>query len=190
MVLLLTLAAPFLVAAEKPVLVPDISARQVQIRYSFKGAQLLLFGAVHFFLIWWGDILITYALIGFLALAFRNAAPRALIVTAVVLIAVQFAMYAAMTLYGLDLQEPVLNGTATPEQLKSWEELTRDTIMPNAQHRAEALALYRGPWTALVHHQLTEKTFFPLGGLIAFGAETLGYMLLGIAIIGTACFGP
>ena len=38
--------APLLIGAEKPVLVPDISARQVQIRYSFTGAQLLLFGAV------------------------------------------------------------------------------------------------------------------------------------------------
>ncbi|HEY6049576.1 MAG TPA: TIGR02186 family protein [Sphingomicrobium sp.] len=37
---------PLLIGAEKPVLVPDISARQVQIRYSFTGAQLLLFGAV------------------------------------------------------------------------------------------------------------------------------------------------
>jgi uncharacterized protein (TIGR02186 family) len=44
--LLLLLLAPLLVAADKPVLVPDISARQVQIRYSFTGAQLLLFGAV------------------------------------------------------------------------------------------------------------------------------------------------
>ena len=42
----LALLAPLLIAAEKPVLVPDISARQVQIRYSFTGAQLLLFGAV------------------------------------------------------------------------------------------------------------------------------------------------
>jgi uncharacterized protein (TIGR02186 family) len=42
----LVFLAPLLVAAEKPVLVPDISARQVQIRYSFTGAQLLLFGAV------------------------------------------------------------------------------------------------------------------------------------------------
>jgi uncharacterized protein (TIGR02186 family) len=40
------LLAPLLIAADKPVLVPDISARQVQIRYSFSGAQLLLFGAV------------------------------------------------------------------------------------------------------------------------------------------------
>jgi uncharacterized protein (TIGR02186 family) len=43
---LLLAFAPLLVAAEKPVLVPDISARNVQIRYSFTGAQLLLFGAV------------------------------------------------------------------------------------------------------------------------------------------------
>lgn len=44
--LLLLSLAPLLTAADKPVLVPDISARQIQIRYSFTGAQLLLFGAV------------------------------------------------------------------------------------------------------------------------------------------------
>jgi uncharacterized protein (TIGR02186 family) len=44
--ILLALLAPMMIAADKPVLVPDISARQVQIRYSFTGAQLLLFGAV------------------------------------------------------------------------------------------------------------------------------------------------
>ncbi len=38
--------APLLIAADKPVLVPDVSARQVQIRYSFAGGQLLLFGAI------------------------------------------------------------------------------------------------------------------------------------------------
>jgi uncharacterized protein (TIGR02186 family) len=43
---LVALLAPLLIAADKPLLVPDISARQVQIRYSFSGAQLLLFGAV------------------------------------------------------------------------------------------------------------------------------------------------
>jgi uncharacterized protein (TIGR02186 family) len=43
---IIALCAPLLIAADKPVLVPDISARQVQIRYSFTGAQLLLFGAV------------------------------------------------------------------------------------------------------------------------------------------------
>ncbi len=44
--ILLAALAPLLIGADKPVLVPDVSARQVQIRYSFSGAQLLLFGAV------------------------------------------------------------------------------------------------------------------------------------------------
>jgi uncharacterized protein len=144
---------------------------------------LLLFGALHFFLIWWGDILVTYALIGFLALAFRNAGPRALIISAVVLIFVQFALYASMTFYALELQGPVFDGTATAGQLREWEQLNRDTIMPSARHRVDTIALYLGPWTTLVHHQLTEKTFFPLAGLFAFGAETLAYMLLGMATL-------
>ena len=38
--------APLLMAQAKPVLVPDISSRSIQIRYSFSGAQLLLFGAI------------------------------------------------------------------------------------------------------------------------------------------------
>ena len=43
---ILMLLAPLLIGAAKPQLVPDVSARQVQIRYTFSGAQLLLFGAV------------------------------------------------------------------------------------------------------------------------------------------------
>jgi len=38
--------ALLLMGAAKPVLVPDISSRKVEIRYSFTGAQLLLFGAI------------------------------------------------------------------------------------------------------------------------------------------------
>jgi uncharacterized protein (TIGR02186 family) len=42
----LAVLALFLMAQSKPVLVPDVSARRVEIRYSFTGAQLLLFGAI------------------------------------------------------------------------------------------------------------------------------------------------
>jgi acyl-coenzyme A synthetase/AMP-(fatty) acid ligase len=38
--------APLLIGAAEPVLVPDVSARSIEIRYSFSGAQLLLFGAI------------------------------------------------------------------------------------------------------------------------------------------------
>jgi uncharacterized protein (TIGR02186 family) len=45
-VLTIAALAPLLMAAAKPLLVPDISSRQVEIRYTFSGTQLLLFGAV------------------------------------------------------------------------------------------------------------------------------------------------
>jgi uncharacterized protein (TIGR02186 family) len=38
--------APLLLGAAEPVLVPDVSARSIEIRYSFSGAQLLLFGEI------------------------------------------------------------------------------------------------------------------------------------------------
>jgi uncharacterized protein (TIGR02186 family) len=40
------LAWGLLVAADEPVLVPEVSQRQVEIQYSFTGADLLLFGAI------------------------------------------------------------------------------------------------------------------------------------------------
>ncbi|MEO6579858.1 MAG: TIGR02186 family protein [Sphingomicrobium sp.] len=40
------LAAPLLIGASNPVLVPDVSTRSIEIRYSFTGAELLLFGAI------------------------------------------------------------------------------------------------------------------------------------------------
>ncbi len=45
-ILALAAAASLLLGAAKPVLVPDVSARRIEIRYSFTGAQLLLFGAI------------------------------------------------------------------------------------------------------------------------------------------------
>jgi len=44
--LLLLGLMPLLMAQAEPKLVPDISSRRIEIRYSFSGAQLLLFGAI------------------------------------------------------------------------------------------------------------------------------------------------
>lgn len=43
---LLAAATPLLLAQAKPVLVPDVSERNIEIAYSFTGADLLLFGAI------------------------------------------------------------------------------------------------------------------------------------------------
>ena len=44
--LLALLAAIFLLGASDPILVPEISQHEVQVRQGFRGTELLLFGAI------------------------------------------------------------------------------------------------------------------------------------------------
>ena len=46
---------------------------------------LMLFGIVHAFLLWWGEILYPYALLGLVLYPFRRLSPRGLLITAAVL---------------------------------------------------------------------------------------------------------
>src|SRR5438309_1883202 len=59
-------------------------------------AWLLVFGLCHFFLLWYGDILTLYAVMGFLLWPFRNRPVRTLLYWAVGLLLVDLA---AMTLF-------------------------------------------------------------------------------------------
>jgi uncharacterized protein len=47
---------------------------------------LAIIGLVHLTLLWWGDILLLYALLGFVLIAFRGASDRTLLVTAAALL--------------------------------------------------------------------------------------------------------
>jgi uncharacterized protein len=54
--------------------------------YSRRLAVLLMMGAVHGVLLWYGDILLTYAMLGFALLLFRRRTERTVLVWAVVLV--------------------------------------------------------------------------------------------------------
>ncbi len=141
---------------------------------------LLAIGAAHFFLIWYGDILIGYALIGFLALAMRDLSVRGLVGWAIGLFLLQLAMMSATAAWAYSLQSQ-LAASPTPDLAAQWQSLARDTGIPDPAHRTNVIALYLGPWTGLVDHQVTEKFLMPLVLTVAYGPETLAYMLLGLA---------
>lgn len=65
--------------------------------YSRRLLALLLFGAAHGLLIWFGDILTQYALIGFVALLFRNRRARTLVCWAVALLALELLLWGGLS---------------------------------------------------------------------------------------------
>jgi uncharacterized protein len=77
--------------------------------YARRMAGLLVIGLVHAFGLWWGDILVSYAICGFLLLPFRNLSQRALLRWAHSLywfMLVLFAGVYAATLFGVEVPSP------------------------------------------------------------------------------------
>jgi uncharacterized protein len=144
---------------------------------------LLLFGALHFYLIWYGDILFGYALIGMVAWFFRDKSPKVLIAWGTILVLVEFAMMSGMAASVSSLAQAVAEPNATADTLQSWNEMSRYVRVPTAAETGDQLALILGPWWGVAHAQLTEHRFDPLIFSLMFGPETLAYMLFGMAAL-------
>jgi len=144
---------------------------------------LLLFGAIHFYLIWYGDILFGYALVGMVAYFFRSLGPWRLVGWGVALVTIQFAMMAAMTMSANALSEAAALPGASAATVREWQDATGWVRMPTPAELDEQFSLHLGPWPALVENQVVRHGFDPLYFTIMFGPETLGYMLLGMAAL-------
>lgn len=78
---------------------------------------LLFLGLAHAVLLWWGDVLFTYAVAGFVLLLFRRSTPRTLVIWAAVLAACMTIIQSAVV--GLaSLSEAVDPGSWTDEMRK------------------------------------------------------------------------
>ena len=144
---------------------------------------LLFFGMLHYFLIWYGDILIGYALIGMVAWYFRKKDPRPLIRWGIGLLFVQLLVMSGVAFSMHSMAAAIATGTASPEMAAQWTEMTREIAVPTAAILREDMALYLGPWSGIVEHQVTEKALMPVAFTFMFGWETLAYMLFGMAAL-------
>jgi len=142
---------------------------------------LLVLGCIHYYLIWFGDILTLYALTGMIAYLFRGKAVRALLLWALGFLVVDLVFLAAGAWQFFAAEAAARAPGASAEAVSTWHSMSGEFAPPDSRALADDLALHLGPWTGIVRAQLTDGLFGPLFQL-GFGLlETLGYMLLGMA---------
>ncbi|HMI41862.1 MAG TPA: DUF418 domain-containing protein [Sphingomicrobium sp.] len=149
---------------------------------------LLLFGYLHFYFIWYGDILTGYATLGMVAWFFRDQSERTLVKWAAILIGVQFVLFAFFALSFAQASAAATTPGATSETVKQWAEMSEAFSIPSSTELARSLAIYRGDWLGLSLDKLSNRTTEPLFMLSMFGWETLAYLLLGMALLKNGFF--
>ena len=130
--------------------------------YSRRLFVLLLFGLVHGLLIWFGDILLMYALDGFLLLLFRKRGNKTLAIWAVILLSIlPLVMTSAFIASQLGAKLP-------------------DMTPPAAEIAKAADTYAHGTWLEIQRHRAKDAVNFNWGYFPVLSWQILGLFLLGV----------
>jgi uncharacterized protein len=140
---------------------------------------LFVFGMLHAWFVWYGDILVDYAVAGAIAFFARKWPPSALAFAALCLIGASL-IHSGVAYHDMQVLKALVNGPHPPaDAIREWSKVLAQTA-PTAAIVGNELRLYHGgfadafaaraPMTAMYQFQ-----FLPLNML-----ETLGFMLGGM----------
>jgi uncharacterized protein len=148
---------------------------------------LAVIGAVHGYVIWWGDILFTYALCGLLVYGLRNRSPRWLLAAGGVALGVATLLQIGTgALYGF-MREVAEAGapaeTFTGQLAEGWRQVEA-LLAPTPEDLAESLEIYRDGYLGIVadraplvlNSQLVSSPFmmsWRVGGIMLLGMGLL-----------------
>ncbi len=139
-------------------------------------AWLAVFGLAHAYLLWYGDILFSYAVCGMVAYLFRKLPPAALVGLGLGSVAV-----ASLISLASGLSIPFWPAEQTVEMLNDWN--------PPEGVRAEELAAYRGSWLEQMTNRAPVALFFQTFLLVIFvGWRAGGLMLVGMGLFKLGVF--
>src|SRR5688572_22824668 len=130
---------------------------------------LLLIGLAHAYLVWHGDILVTYALCAAIVFFFRRVRPGWLTFWAVLALSVPSLLF---TILGLTI--PFWPAGAVEDIRPDWS--------PSPEQTASQSAILGGNWAEQLPHRIRTALEFQTVVLLAWGAwRVSGLMLLGMA---------
>lgn len=142
---------------------------------------LLGFGLFHFYLIWFGDILAMYAMIGFLALLFMRRQPATQIRVGLFLYTLGAILLGGVFLMQYLIAEtPVFAGQEWVAEARG--EIT-DAFEKQAANEAKINAhMQSGDYAALIAERYEQQWFMPFKGPLFSFSETLSLMLIGMGL--------
>jgi uncharacterized protein len=134
---------------------------------------LLLFGLAHAYLLWWGDILVYYAITGMWVYPFRRRRARTVLVWGLVFVAVSSGL---MILFGWSMPY------WPPERAS---EVLSQGWAPSPEALAKNLAVYaEGSWREQVAYRAPKVFMFQTFAYAVFGAWRIG----GVMLVGMGLF--
>ncbi len=161
----------------------EMAGRDGHRSQTIRAAWLFVFGLAHYLLLWWGDILMTYALAGLVALLFVRHEPLSLLKWAFLFFLLHFLLCASF-LAGLYAWS---HAAAVPGAAADVRDGYAQFIAPFADPRSMAvrteIALYRSGFGDIVRHQLAGYPGQWLWSFLFTALESLGFMLLGMAML-------
>lgn len=143
-------------------------------------AWLLLLGAAHFVLLWDGDILVDYALVGLIAYAFRDQPPGRLIALAILFLLIEAIFMGVVSAGYLLTAANARAPGATADAVANWASMRASFAPPEPAALAADLALHRGSYADLVAHRAGAVLNDAIVAFLQGGFETLGTMLGGM----------
>ena len=142
---------------------------------------LLLFGLIHFYFIWFGDILALYALCGMLLYFFRSKSPKSLVRWAVAFLSLSVIYFGLVAVAGAMAGSPDLPPSAASSVMEARQAIDTELGVTSKKIPTE-LKLYRSDYATIVDSRLIGRTLEPFVSFFSFGLETLGLMFIGMAL--------
>lgn len=139
---------------------------------------LMVLGQLHYFALWWGDILFAYAACGMIALMLRQMSIGAMLTVALAVFVSTHALAGLEAWPSIAAEEAVRQGSAALEQSRAHA----GYLATIDRMAARELALYQGDFMAIAGDKLRENPFWLLEMTWSNIGETLPLTLVGAAL--------